>query len=650
MLAHKYGGRTHDLDQHLQSVAKLCGVGTSYNIGRLHDFGKYRNGFQQYLNGDIVDPKTKTHAVAGARYILDKCKGQSDPTTLYVAMAAITCHHTGLTDDISTRIGNNWSTIEYNESLVGCNTQIELQPWNPVAGDISMQIRMHLSTLVDADWTDTASWYGNHTVYNFDDLTTLRGKLEKLQFTAKNKIDAVRTSIRANCEEKSSCEPGWFTLSVPTGGGKTISGMSFAVNHAIAHNKQRIIVVIPYTSIIDQTHKIYSDIFGSDNVLAHHSNIDPTPQYRQHAQRWEHPIIVTTAVQFLETLMACKNSKLRKLHNVRNSVIILDESQMLPLEMLDVTMRALKSLVDDHGCSIVLSTATQANYKQYGISPTEIIQDIQMLHEVLRRTDITYQPNIDIINSIVSGGSSLTIVNTRKTALMVYNQVAGYCDCVYLSAYMHPHHRRATIQNIKNRLNNGEVVKIISTQLVEAGVDIDLPVVYREIAGIDNIIQSAGRCNRNGNLEVGQVIVFDELSEHLPPSIRRSISHTRKLINQGMNDFDACTRYLASLHKDSNTDAKNIMPLIDNVPPLIKFASIAAKYKIVDDDSFTIICQSKVDIGNMQANQSFSITVYKQDLQKLIKMNAITEVEGLDDVWCLTDDRWYHPTLGVVVD
>lgn len=653
--AHNYDGKIHSLKDHLTSVANYCGTGMFYNIGMLHDFGKYRPNFQKYLFGTTVPPMDKTHSTAGALFLLHQFKNKADPTTIAIGMIAIACHHTGLVDNIGSRLSDKLAVKEHDESLNDESRNLPLQPMEPLTGDVAMNVRMTLSRLVDADWRDTASFYGNHATYTFSDLSMLSGKLDDVltKFEPSTPIDHIRNKILQDCNDAASKPCGWFSLSVPTGGGKTLSGMSFALKHAIRHNKKRVIVVIPYTSIIDQSHAVYANIFGEMNVLAHHSSIAPSYEYRQKSQRWENPIIVTTSVQFLETLMANKTTKLRKLHNIRDSVIIIDESQMLPIHLLSATLKNLKALVADHGCSIVLSTATQTDYSRFDIHPTEIVSNPEILFSTMKRTNISVNFNLDIANAIISGGSSLTIVNTRKAALSLFNEVVQHTDCIYLSAYMCPIHRKQVIADIKSKLKQGQTVKIISTQLIEAGVDIDLPTVYREIAGVDSIIQAAGRCNRNGNNTVGEVVVFQQISEFAPPHIKFAIATTIKILNEtSLNAFDVCDKFMSSVLTDANLDKLEIMKLFSDRPHLIQFAEIAKRYKIVDDIAHTILCplDENFDMSDLQKCQQYSVSVYDKDLTNLKKMHMVVEVPELDDVWVLTDRRLYDPTLGVVVD
>lgn len=654
-LSHNYSGVKNPLRNHLLNVANGCGSGLFFNVGLLHDFGKYRGNFQRYLNGDDVAPADKTHAVAGARFLHQHMVNKVDPVTLSIGMIAIACHHTGLQDDVATRLSGPAANKEFSESLNPESIQLHqlLQLMTPIMGNIAMATRMTLSKLVHADWTDASKIYGNYKEVSYSSIPTLVGRMDKfVKSIGTNNLSTVRNKILAECNDKSSSAPGWFSLEVPTGGGKTISGMSFALHHANAYNKQRVIVVIPYTSIIDQSHMVYSGIFGDEDVLAHHSNIQPTSNYRFLSQTWDSPIIVTTTVQFLETLMTNKNKKLRKLQNIANSVIILDECQMLPLSLMDATMDALKSLVDDHGCTIVLSSATQYDYKNWGVNPRPIISDYAKLHSELVRTNIEFVPDFDIKTAIISGGSSLTVVNTRAAALSLYNEVSQFTDCYYLSTLMCAAHRREVIADINTKLSKGEIVKIISTQLIEAGVDIDLPDVYREIAGVDNIIQAAGRCNRNGNLPIGRVVVFEQISEFLPMEIEKAIALTKKtMLDVDLNDCNAATIYSQKLIADTNTDLYEIMSLHDPRPHQIKFAEIAKRYKIIDDASTSIICPiADFDMSDPNAVQPYLVNLYDKDLKNLIKLGAITQSDHFENMYVLTDPRWYHPNLGVVID
>lgn len=654
-ISHNYNGISNPLHNHLLNVGNGCGSGLFFNVGLLHDFGKYRPNMQRYLRGDDVRPQDKTHSVAGALMLHKMFARKTDPITLAIGMIAIACHHTGLQDNISDRLSSLEAKREFEESTHPDSLKIlnNLQEIQSISGDAPMLTRMTLSKLVDADWADAAKIYGNYKKFTYNTLQTLKDKfVEFMASLPRNKLSDIRNTILENCIRSSSNPPGWHSLNVPTGGGKTLSGMAFALNHALIFNKPRIIVVIPYTSIIDQTHQVYADIFGEYNVLAHHSNIEPTSDYRIKAQTWDPPIIVTTMVQFLETLHACKNKKLRKLRNVENSVIIIDESQNLPIHLMDMTMQSLQSLVDDFGCTIVTSTATQVDLSRWGVTPKPIIEDHVALHNHLRRTHIQYVPELDVVSAIINGESSLTIVNTRKAAIQLFNQVSPHTECYYLSTLMYPTHRKKVLAEIKSKLKNGETVKIISTQLIEAGVDIDLPVVYREIAGVDSIIQAAGRCNRNGNHQIGNVFVVGQISEHVPELINRAISCTYRTMQVcDLNNPEVATIYAKLLMQDTNTDSKNILSLLDPRPHKIQFAEIANRYKVVENNGFAVICNNNIDLHDIHEIQKYIVNLYDKDIKELLTLGAIKNCDDLyEDTYVITDDRWYSPTMGVVID
>lgn len=653
-ISHNYNGVSNPLHNHLLNVGNGCGSGLFFNVGLLHDFGKYRPNMQRYLRGDTVLPQDKTHSSAGALMLHKMFARKTDPITLAIGMIAIACHHTGLQDNISDRLSSIEAKREFEESSHPESLKIlnYLQEIESLSGDVAMTTRFTLAKLVHSDWTDAAKIYGNYKTYSYDDLKTLETRIDDfLGKLPESPLSQIRNVILASCIEMAKNTPGWFSLNVPTGGGKTLSGMSFAIKHALANNKKRIIVVIPYTSIIDQTHEVYADVFGEQNVLAHHSNIEPTVDYRIKSQTWDPPIIVTTMVQFLETIHACKNKKLRKLQNVEDSVIIIDESQNLPIHLMDMTMQSLRSLVDNFGCTIVTSTATQVDLSRWGVTPTPIINDPCKLHENLRRTHIQYVPELDVVSAIINGESSLTIVNTRKAAIELFNQVSAHTECYYLSTLMYPTHRKKVLAEIKSKLKNGNTVKIISTQLIEAGVDIDLPVVYREIAGVDSIIQAAGRCNRNGNHQIGNVFVVGQISENVPELINRAISCTYRTMQVcDLNNPEVATIYARLLMQDTNTDSKNILSLLDPRPHKIQFAEIANRYQVVENDGSSVICDLTIDLNDINQIQKYMVSLYDRDVRELLNIGAIVPCELYEDTYVITDPRWYSPTMGVVID
>jgi CRISPR-associated endonuclease/helicase Cas3 len=670
--AHSYvtpSGRTyHGLLDHLQGVAdKIAGGNYFKLLGLFHDAGKFRTGFQEYLLSDhpaSFSKEAKTHSAAGAIHLaklLHKNGYQFDSYETKIASIAIMCHHTGLQDGFSIKDKMQARKTEYQESVSYLH-QIPAEQYPikgfKMSGNVAMRMRFTLSKLVHADWTDTANFYKTQPEISYDSIPVLDSVMEKhmSKFVPTEQIHFTRNEILEDCIASAEKTPGWFSLSVPTGGGKTLSGMRFALKHARTHEKKRVIVVIPYTSIIDQTAKIYKSIFGKENVLEHHSNFDPKEsndegidKYKLQAQTWDSPIIVTTVVQFLESLFACKNSKLRKLQAIENSVIILDESQLLPVNLLTPTMDALKSLVEDFNCSIVLSTATQADYAyKYNVRPQEIISNPGELHGRLKRVEIEYEPNFNVHSEIIQHGSSLTIVNTRKHALDLFQDLRDVCpELVYLSAYMHPKHRKQVIAEIKEKLANGEIVKVISTQLVEAGVDFDFPIVFKEFAGLDSIVQAAGRCNREGKQKMGYVIVFPHIDNKLPPSIRAASISTITVLNKHkLTDVNATRLFFNHYLNSVDVGDKLMAKLGDNVE-LIQFASFAKDARVIDDEMlFTVVCEPASSIKKMQ---QVSISVYAKDRKYLLDSGLAVEHLKFEDTLVLREGM-YDPVLGVIVD
>jgi CRISPR-associated endonuclease/helicase Cas3 len=416
-------------------------------------------------------------------------------------------------------------------------------------------------------------------------------------------VNAIRQEILAACRASAIQSSGLFSLTVPTGGGKTLSGMAFALDHAVKQKKNRIIYVIPYTSIIEQTAGILAGIFGSSNVVEHHSNIAPqreTPRSMLASENWDAPIIVTTNVQFFESLYAAKSSRCRKLHNIINSVVILDEAQLLPPELLTPCVDAINQLVRNYGVTIVLSTATQPVLPKLA-TPTEIIPPSAKLYERLKRVD--YQlPDLrkakpvaweDLAVELQQHEQVLCVVNTRRDCYDLFKLMPG--GTIHLSALMCGRHRSAVIRLIRCRLRKGLPVRVISTQLVEAGVDIDFPVVYRALAGFASIAQSAGRCNREGKLNtegrLGQVHVF------VPPKpsplglLRKGEDKTRELCS--LPGFDPqqpefFARYFELFYSAINDKGSQFHDwLIKDVNPnlFFQFRTAAENFKLIDDQA-----------------------------------------------------------------
>jgi len=553
----------HFLDEHLRGVAGLAAnFATNFDssewasiAGLWHDIGKYSTEFQRYIKtvsgydaeAHIEDaPGRVDHSTAGALHAVRQF-GTHGRILAYL----IAGHHAGLAD---------WSAAETGAKALSKRLDLEHEylldriPAQTIPQEILTQpkpttkmrggaeglhlwLRMLFSCLVDADFLDTEKFMNDAQATarsGYRDIADLMDRFDKhmAAFTVNadnTPVNTIRTDILRQCREKAALNPGMFSLTVPTGGGKTLSGMAFALQHAVQYNKktddqmkhkQRIIYVIPYTSIIEQTAGIFRDIFG-DNVVEHHANLDPDKEdarSRLATENWDAPVIVTTNVQFFESLFAARTSRCRKLHNIVNSVVVLDEAQLLPPEFLQPIVNVMNQLVTYYGVTFVLSTATQpalGSFQPFGGKPFhgldnvhEIMDDPDSLYQKLKRVEVSVPSDLQtsrdwqsIANELIQHPSVLCIVSRRDDARELHRLMTASengKDTLHLSALMCGEHRSKVIADIKTRLKRNEPVRVISTQLVEAGVDVDFPVVCRALAGLDSIAQAAGRCNREG--------------------------------------------------------------------------------------------------------------------------------------------------------
>ena len=566
------------LQDHCMAVAEICSkFACSFDrgklghiLGELHDVGKARSAFQSYLRrcSGLEDSESDygdhSHSGAGACWLAAHCGSLGKILSYCVAG-----HHAGLPDWSGGETPNGALAIRLKEES-SVLSEPDVRSWISAhqAGwlserlsppfifkrddsSVSFWIRMMYSCLVDADFLDTEAFMDRKRAAlrpSAVPLGTLAerffAKLDEKQRSATDTpVNRIRSEIRAACESAAEMSPGLFSLTVPTGGGKTLSGTAFAFRHALRHGLKRVIYVIPYTSIIEQTADILRDFLGAENVLEHHSNFDPereTAQSRLASENWDAPVVVTTAVQFFESLYACKSSRCRKLHNIAESVVILDEVQLLPTRLLLPCAEAISQLVQHYKASIVLSTATQLHLPGIDIaSVREMVPATLDLYKRLRRTDIEFPSDIstrrtwdEIAEELQKHEQALCIVNTRRDCHDLYEKMP--VGTIHLSASMCGEHRSRIITEIKRKLADGESVRVISTQLVEAGVDIDFPVVYRAFTGLSSVAQSAGRCNREGRLQgLGRVVVF------MPP--RESSVKDLRDGEYAMHDLLACS-------------------------------------------------------------------------------------------------------------
>jgi CRISPR-associated helicase Cas3/CRISPR-associated endonuclease Cas3-HD len=619
------------LEEHLDAVARIAqsaaaefGAGEmAQAAGYLHDIGKATTAFQARLHGTTasVDHKTEGGRIAVERY--DKHLGKM--------LAYIICgHHGGLPDDISceTAAGLDEMLKRQGDQLL-CDvpeTPKNIMPQKLTASQdkthqafyFTMLIRMVFSALVDADYLDTEAFAAPEKselrrqfppIAEYCDLFAPKLQ-ELLSYPQDAAVNISRRGVLDACLAAAEKPRGFFKLTVPTGGGKTLSSLAFALKHAAKHDMKRIIYAIPFTSITEQTADVFREIFGGDFVLEHHSNMgadNRTDDENENThllacENWDAPLVVTTNVQLFESLFASKPSKARKIHNLANSVIILDEAQTLPDALLKPTLAALKCLVADFGATVVFCTATQPSIKPEwldGMQAEEIIADTGALFSELSRVQIT---NLGALADDALAGElrgreqALCIVNTRGHARRLAELLGDEDGYFHLSAVMCPAHRTKTLGEIKKRLEAEQRCVVVSTQLIEAGVDIDFPCVYRALAGIDSIAQAAGRCNREGRRALGDVFVFTPESG-LPPGWFQSMA---ELGEDVMGEYDNPLAPEAIRHffdmrygLEKNLDKANILVGIRNGKRFndhsYKFKKIERDYKLIKDNQISVI-------------------------------------------------------------
>lgn len=629
-------GRVHALREHLLQTAHRAGDFASVfgyrEWGRLcglwHDLGKYSQAFQNKLKaaaGDQAHLEARAkvnHSTAGGLYAVRKF-AKAGRLLAYIVAG----HHAGLPDweaDATGRAALSHRLLE-EELLTAAlanniSPDILDQPFpseKPAGRDPAFWLRMLFSCVVDADFLDTEEFFqpektARRAGYpSLSELLILFAKyMEAKQAGAKETpVNRIRADVLARCIDKAKDPPGIFSLTVPTGGGKTLSSMAFALNHALTNGHRRIIYIIPYTSIIEQTADQFRKIFG-DAVVEHHSNLDPadadqeTSRSRLACENWDAPIIVTTNVQFFESLFAARTSRCRKLHNIAGSVVVLDEAQLLPPEFLSPILKSLDELRKNYGVTVLLCTATQPAFGPYKSSGftfeglegiREIVENPSRLFESLRRVEIKLPENIRepvtwevVAAELAREPSVLCVVNRKDDCRLLWRLMPR--DTFHLSALMCGEHRSRRIKEIRARLQARLPARVISTQLIEAGVDLDFPVVYRALAGLDSVAQAAGRCNREGVLKKGRLVVFTPPSRPPAGILRQAAEIGAQLLGGAGADpltpdrFTAFFRELYWVQGADRLDAKNILgDLMFDQKFRCSFRTAASNFKLIDD-------------------------------------------------------------------
>lgn len=590
--------------------------------GWLHDLGKVKPAFQRKLTGAAVDV---SHSGEGARAAMEAFGGPMGKMLAYV----IAGHHAGLPNGIGTSEHRPptplVTRLEQAEAVTLPDWMVLPQPTipQPLAGrgwpaPFTQQffVRMLFSALVDADFIETERFYSPDAPRGYEgDLGRLRAALTQrlAAFGApEGPVNHLRAEVLGRAGEMAGEAPGFFSLTVPTGGGKTLTSLHFALEHAAAHEMRRVIHVAPFTAIIEQTAEVFRDALDdADAVLEHHSSFDldrslpetEAERMRLATQNWDRPVIVTTAVQFYESLFANRTQKCRKLHNIARSVIVLDEAQSLPLLLLHPCLAALNELVARYGCTVVLCTATQpAIHREEGLdhlpeAPTlaatrEIAPDPARLFKALKRTEVRHVGAMDnaALTARIAGRSALVIVNNKRHARDLFDGLRG-AGVYHLTTAMTAAHRRAVLAEVRARLGQGAAATVVSTALIEAGVDISFPEVWRATAGLDSIAQAAGRCNREGRMaQPGQVFVFDtDPSYPPPPELTRNATIAREVMGRHDDVLspEAIRDYFSQLYWDrkADHDGRAIMASINGNGNQVNFAfaDIAHRFRLIED-------------------------------------------------------------------
>ena len=711
--------RYQTLIDHIQGVSKYTEEfvqkffvkNTGKILGYLHDLGKYSEEFQKRIRGENIKVD---HSTAGA-VVCDEIERDfiSNKNKEYIVYKilkyCIVGHHSGLMNhgnqfDIDSTLVSrlkkrhdqlcdfsDWKKeIDIEELKKIIITKNEIRYFNSNFS-IQMLIRFLFSSLVDGDRLDAQTFSEGEKNINCEHIN-LSSMLdifnEYMNEKRKNNngkiINEIRNSIFKQCEGKSINSRGFFSLCVPTGGGKTLSSLAFALNHAKINGHERIVYSLPFTSIIEQNAKVYSDIFGEDNVLEHHCNFnfkdfinendysEKQIKYKLLTENWNIPLIVTTNVQLFESMYSNKPSSARKLHNLYNSIIILDEAQVIPNEYLKPCMMALEELVRNYNCTVLFCTATQPEFQKNGLlsnefTITEIIDDTRELFNNLKRVEYEFigvKSTEEICSKIDSLNQVLVIVNTKKHARDIFSKLSKSDGTFHLSTNMYPNHRKEIISEIRERLNSGKECKVISTQLIEAGVDVDFPVVFRSIAGVDSIVQAAGRCNREGLRPNSFVYVFKpEDPIYLGMGYLKTTAQIGEYILDKFNSLsiDSISAYFDELFNNTKYthDEHGIIDLINkykNHETNYDFKEIIDRFKFINNVGIQIIipigeaCNiiKRLKFANKGAGKilrklnGYSINVPEFVFKDLVKNNFIhEEIEGIYvlDNLCMYDNK-----------
>lgn len=712
---HIQDGRVQPLEDHLEGTRSLAegfgagmGLGAEAGLlGAIHDAGKDSAAFQDYIHGR--KHRRVDHSTAGAKSFFEN--GHIGWLQL-IGGFCVAGHHAGIPDlgsrvdcagtsTLNGRMKKCIPSIRHPQRYLIDSTCLDVDHLNTFienrnALDVMILTRMLFSCLVDADFLDTEAFMNNQPVRKneFSSLKEIAAMFwsrleEDGYFRPKNALNGKRCEILHTCMQKGEGKQGLYSLTVPTGGGKTISSMAFAMKQAMKWHKERIIYVIPYLSIIEQTADVFRSFLGNHAVLESHSQVDydslpeegseeagrVAERMKLAAENWDAPVVITTNEQFFESLYANKTSRCRKLHNIANSVIILDEAQMMPVDFLKPCLHALEQLVHYYGCTVVLCSATQPELGRYlQKEPTEIIENVGELFQFFKRVTFDIDGETDyaeIAKKLDECEQVLCIASTKKEAEKIFELLDG--EAMYLSTNLCPAHRREIIREMKTRLRDGKPCRVVSTSIISVGVDIDFPVVYLQYTGLDSLIQGAGRCNREGrqSLQKSRAHIFWTKESKKSLFMRKEKQVTdmiRKKYNaEEMTEPSAIRTYFENWYQsnEGNLDYREIEKLAQS----LSFAEIGKRFHLIQDSTKSVFIpfdekarniKEQLMMGNrsrqlMRAAGAYMINVRyskaqgQSDFMKLLTQGQIEMFPGDENLAYLVNMEDYDAELGLKI-
>ncbi len=678
------------LEDHLNNVANLTKyflVSTPFSdlgwlSGIIHDIGKSTDEWQEYLQKSIYSEENGysniqkiDHSSLGAQYTFKYCE---DKNIAKIISYVVSGHHSGLLN----YDGSPSLLSRLNKELPETNIQYSVNNYSienfndPSLFSPQFMIRMLFSSLIDADRIDSSGKtldnnYNIKEIYNrfFYNLNNM------LKNTTYNNLNQYRLEILNQCIDKAKLSNGFFSLTSPTGSGKTLSSTAFGLEHINYNNQNKLIYIVPFLSITEQNAQILRDFTYKDAILEHHSNFDydrfnefEKEEIISRAENWNANMIVTTFVQFFESLYKNKPSKCRKLHNIANTTIIMDEVQQIPLEYLKPCITVLKELVNNYNCSVVFCTATQPSFYKSKIltdgieNITHILDNPNYYFDKFKRVEVSFvgkKTNDELINMLDCNKSELIVVNTKKEAKGIASMVDG---CYYLTTNLCPQHRRDILCRIKQDLNNNVPCTVVSTSLIEAGIDISFERVFRAITGVDSILQAGGRCNREGELnKLGEVIVY--IPENgLPKGKIKSMGQiTEKYLKQGydITSTETINKYFKELYEKykEKLDKKDIVGrLTRGVKNLdFPFQDVSDDFRLIDQNTYSVVVPyneesnymiENIDYFNIRQLQKYVVQVPHYDFEKYYDSGLLEKKK--EGIYVLTNKE-YYTNMGIEI-